>query len=139
MSAAQTSGKESGKRIVPLGEPIKQPHGGALRNILPGQVMNPGGIPERYHELKRALQRWCCTEGIDKLIEFTRSDDERIALMATMGIFDRAWGKPRERKAEEDAASDLPRADLSRLSDTDRRQLMDLLRKMVGVVDGKAE
>lgn len=45
------------------GEPIPQPHGGALRNILPGTVLNPSGRPKVGRTVSAAYAELLDTPG----------------------------------------------------------------------------
>jgi hypothetical protein len=72
-----------------------------LRPWKPGQSGNPTGIQgEGYREVLR-LARDAAPEAARRLIELTRSPDERISLVASQAVLERAYGKPREMVADE--------------------------------------
>ena len=89
---------------------------------------NPTGVPKHYLEARKILREWCSEHGIKRLVDLANSNDDRVALMATMACFDRAIGKPKEER-DEAAPSKL---DISALNDKDRAALKAILRKMVG-------
>lgn len=108
MSATELSAPNSAEYRRPK-------HGvGMLKPWKPGQTGNAGGIPQKYTEAKAALRNWCCEDGVDRLIELANSRDERVAAIIVQGIWDRAFGKPKEYDPNEDAPRTV--IDLSRLT-----------------------
>lgn len=62
----------------------------------PGQSDNPEGFPAKYRAVI-ALCREASMEAAQELIRLsTQSEDDRIRLMASTWIFERAWGKPKD-------------------------------------------
>ncbi len=73
-------------------------HGrGRLRPFRPGESGNPGGVAGRYQEVVK-LAREASPEAMRVMIEIMRDADEetRARLVAIEGIFNRAFGRPRE-------------------------------------------
>lgn len=118
--ATQSAGDSTG--FVPR-------HGGG--RLIPwqkGHSGNPGGMINSKHEYNEA-KRICAAhtvEAIQKQLELMRSDDPRVAFIATEAILNRGIGKPKEN-------DESPvRLDLAALSDDDRATLALLLRKLFG-------
>jgi DNA-binding winged helix-turn-helix (wHTH) protein len=66
----------------------------------PGPGGNPGGNPggsrgATYREVVRLAQK-CSERAVLRLAELTQSGDERIALLASQALLERAYGKTRE-------------------------------------------
>jgi hypothetical protein len=98
-------------RIVPPGY-RKPSHGrGMLKNFEPG---NPGGGRRgtRFTETVE-LARAHSIEAIRTLAERLHDADGRIAVVAANSLLERAWGKVREQKPEEQGQASI---DLSQLS-----------------------
>ena len=91
----------------------------------PGQSGNPSGYSGLYGETVR-LAREASPTAIRRMIELTQSADERVATVAINSILDRAWGKPREAKPEEEQAR--PIIDTSRLTEEQRQALLAVFR-----------
>ena len=67
----------------------------AVRSIQPGQGGNPNsGRSKTYREVVRLAQK-CSARAILRLAELTQSGDERIALLASQALLDRAYRKSR--------------------------------------------
>gem|GEM_PF-2043127 len=60
-----------------------------------GQSGNPSGLSGQYGEAVSLAQQ-AAPDAVRRLIELMGSDDERVALVASNSILDRALGKPRE-------------------------------------------
>lgn len=58
-----------------------------------GQSGNPGGRPKEEREVV-ALARENSPEAIRRLVEWMRSDNGKVSIMAANAILDRAFGKP---------------------------------------------
>ncbi len=67
---------------------------------------NPGGKSKAMAECQ-AIARERSVEAVTRLADLIQSPDERVALMASDKILERAWGKPKEQKDEPKAALDL--------------------------------
>jgi len=61
----------------------------------PGESGNPGGRTIAHSECQR-LAREASPKAIMRLIELVDSDDERVALLASEKVLERAWGKPKD-------------------------------------------
>ena len=66
----------------------------------PGESGNPGGRTIAHSECQR-LAREASPKAIMRLIELVDSDDERVALLASEKVLERAWGKPKEQQQPE--------------------------------------
>ena len=103
-------------------------HGqGRLAPYPPGVSGNPGGRPTNYHQARKALQDWASMEGVQRLIELAASADDRVASVVVLGIFDRAYGKPKEFDPREERSPLL--IDTSVLSEAERHVLLAMLRR----------
>lgn len=114
------------------GEPgyIVPSHGGGLlKPIQKGQVLNPTGKSGVYQECQR-IAREHSVEAVHRLVELMKQkDDDRVAFMAVSALLDRAWGKPKEMKAEEQTQQTT--VDLSKLSEEHKRLLLEMFRSGV--------
>ena len=63
--------------------------------FLPGNNANPGGRPKGNPEVKEILKA-ASVDAAKRLVELSMSDNEKIALPATIEILNRTEGKPRE-------------------------------------------
>lgn len=107
-------------------QPIwKTPHGGYLKPFVKGQSGNPKGRSGKYWALT-ALAREASPKALKRLIELIDSDDERVASVASNAVLDRAWGKPKEDKGEDDKQI---RPNISGLDDMELAALRALLSK----------
>lgn len=97
----------------------------------PGESGNPAGRSKRFHEVQRAAQDKS-VQAIEKLGNLMSCGDERVELMAATAILDRAFGKPKEQKAED---ADRFKPDLSKLAPDD----LAALRRVMGALAGQAE
>ena len=59
----------------------------------PGQSGNPGGRPKATYKIRDKALLYA-PEAIDKLVEFMRGKDKKLALQAAMALLDRGCGKP---------------------------------------------
>lgn len=107
------------------------PHGGALRSWAPGQAGNPQGRSKRFHEVQQ-LARESAPAALTKLVALMGSPDERVAIIAANSVLDRAFGKPKEQKADD---SQQVRPNLSALPP----DMLAQLRSIMSVLAGQAE
>ena len=63
---------------------------------------------------KAALRDWDYDRGVQRLIELAESEDERVATMVALGIWERAFGKPKDYDPREDKPP--VKIDLTRLT-----------------------
>jgi hypothetical protein len=103
-------------------------HGGKLIPFRKGQSGNPGGNFRNEYNLARKICAEYTEEAIRRQLELMRSDDERVAFIATEAILNRGIGKPRDHSGEQ-----LRQIDVSVFSDDERTTLATLLRKGLGV------
>jgi hypothetical protein len=54
---------------------------------------NPSGLPKGVVEMRR-LARTHSNEAMERLVQIMRGKSSKLALLASMAILDRAWGKP---------------------------------------------
>ena len=60
---------------------------------LPGASPNPGGRPRTDPEVRQALEAGSLAAA-QRLVALTGSEDERVALAASVAVLDRVLGKP---------------------------------------------
>lgn len=77
--SAQNSGKSAGGKPFPK-----------------GRSGNPGGRPKVDPNVKEALSA-ASPVAAARLIQLVRSDDEDVALKASMAVLDRVYGKPTQK------------------------------------------
>ena len=116
------------------GREVRVPsHGhGVLYPFRKGRSGNPGGVGGLYHEAMQ-LARLATPAATRRMIELINSDDHRVGLMASMAIWDRAFGKPKE--SEVDAMNGRVKLDLSKVTP---EQLV-VLRSIVEQARAKAQ
>jgi hypothetical protein len=106
-------------------------HGsGKLTPYKKGQSGNPNGIyggNSEYHEARKICAQHS-VEAIHRQLELMRSDDERVAFMATEAILNRGIGKPRDHSTEDQARTIV---NLDNLSDDERALLAKLMGKVL--------
>jgi hypothetical protein len=92
---------------------VRKYNGGTLTPWRKGQSGNPRGIQgEQYLEAVR-ICREATPEAARRMVELMRSKDERVALMASDKVWERAFGKPREAETDaDDPATQERRAQL---------------------------
>ena len=115
MSARGQDAKSSAADSARVPEGYRKPkHGrGMLKNWQPGHSGRPPGLlPSRYSETQ-ALARSHSIEAVQTLAERLRDPDGRIAVVAANSLLERAWGKVREAKPEENVQASI---DLSGLT-----------------------
>lgn len=109
-------------RVIPPGY-RKPKHGrGMLKPFEPGNAMG-GRRGTRYVETQ-AFAREHSLEAVKTLVERLRDPDGRIAVVAANSILERAWGKVREQKPEEQKQAHI---DLTNLSAAELQLLMKLV------------
>ena len=102
-----------------------------LANIWrPGHSGNPGGKTKLEMEVRRLAQN-NSPQTIQRVIEIALDPEteDRVVIVASQIILERAFGKPKEAVPGEDATG---KADLSRLSPKELGNLRKLLLKSVG-------
>ena len=73
----------------------------------PGQSGNPSGRPKKDPDAM-AILKAAVPSAAARLVELTRSQNEKIALQASVAILDRVWGKPTQTQdVHMDASMDL--------------------------------
>jgi hypothetical protein len=94
----------------------------------PGQSGNPTGRGGLYAECRR-LAAEASPDAMRRLIELMHAEDERVSLLATTAVLDRAGVKP----MDYDPAQDNPQPtwDPGSLDPEEREQLKAMLEKMV--------
>ena len=68
---------------------------GAGKPFVKGQSGNPSGRPKGNPEVKEILKA-ASVDAAKRLVELSQSNNEKIALPATVEILNRTEGKPRE-------------------------------------------
>lgn len=92
----------------------------------PGESGNPGGRSKRFFEVQ-SLAREGSPKSMLRLLQLVESDDERVAIIASNSVLDRAFGKPKEQKTDE---NQQVKPDLSALDPADLAQLRLLMAKL---------
>lgn len=92
----------------------------------PGASGNPSGRSKRFHEVQEAA-RDNSVSAINKLAGMIDSDDERVAIIACNSILDRAFGKPKEQKTEDNQSVKPSLGALSPLQLAQFRAIMQTL------------
>src|SRR5271166_584473 len=103
-------------------------NGGLLKAWQKGQSGNPSGT-NGYYGMARKLCQEQTLEATKRLFELMHDDNSRVSLMAVTTILDRGIGKPRDHSDEDNA---LSRLNLAALSGDEQRQLINLLRRVMG-------
>ena len=67
----------------------------AARRIRRGRIGNPDDAQSRSYAQIIRLARTCSERAVLRLAELTQSGDERVALLASQSLLDRAFGKTR--------------------------------------------
>ena len=128
-SSRTTSPSAPGRAPVPAAGPrdgfITPRHGhGALRPILPGQVLGARG--NTAVRAVRILAKQKSAEVCQRLIEIALEDqDTRVAVVACQQVRTWAFGKPENLKAEDGEAK--PVLDVSKLSGKELQTLLKAL------------
>jgi hypothetical protein len=102
-------------------------HGhGYLRPVRPGEVRNPTGKGGLWREAQR-ITREKSAEAARRLVELMYSDDDRVALMASVKVMVWSWGK----SPEYDPREDRPATEIntSIMSPEERALLLGLVRR----------
>jgi hypothetical protein len=104
-------------------------HGsGKLTPFQKGKSGNPGGWNQSAYFEARKICAEYSSEAIHRQLELMRSDDERVAFMATEAILNRGIGKPRDHSTEDQARTIV---NLDNLSDDERALLAKLMGKVL--------
>jgi hypothetical protein len=82
------------------------------KQFKPGQSGNPDGSRGAAHVDVVRLARSHSVDAVLRLVELMASDDERVALMASQALLDRAFGKPKDVAPAIDMAVDAKRQEL---------------------------
>src|SRR5262249_26475625 len=99
-------------------------HGhGALKNFQPGNAGRPPNVSTKYSETLQIARR-ASPEAVQTLIQRMSDNDGRIAVVAANSILERAWGKPKEMRPEQDQKATI---DLSTLSAGELKILLALV------------
>jgi hypothetical protein len=119
----QNSVESSGRNyIVPK-------HGaGRLTPFPKGKSGNPGGLSLSDYHAARKICAEHSVEAVERQLQLMRSDDERVAFMATEAILNRGIGKPRDHSTEDQARTIV---NLDNLSDDERALLAKLMGKVL--------
>ena len=105
----------------------------------PGQSGNPGGRTKADREVVE-LAREASPRAIGRLVELVENENGRIAVAACTALLDRAFGKPTQPIAGDDAADPIrvaanamPSVDaLAKLSPEDRQAMRVILGRAMG-------
>jgi hypothetical protein len=116
------AGAQHSAREVPPGFRVPRHGHGLLRPWPKGQSARPDTRPSLYVETMR-IARQHSPQAIQTLIERMKDADGRIAVVAANSVLERAFGKPREMKPEEQQAH----IDLSSLSGPELQLLLRLV------------
>jgi hypothetical protein len=106
-------------------------NGGWLKPFQPGQTGNPSGRSKRFYEVQVAA-REASPQALQKLVELMASDDERVAIIAANSVLDRAFGKPKEQKTDD---NQQVRPNLSALAPDMLAQLRSIMSVLAGQAD----
>jgi hypothetical protein len=102
---------------------IKPSHGkGMLKPWRKGETGRVSNVASRYVETQR-YARENSMKALRTLVERLDDPDGRIAVVAANSILERAWGKTREQRPEEQPQAHI---DLSKLSAAELKILTDL-------------
>jgi hypothetical protein len=112
-----TSGRAKNHARVTTSEPVagwrRPSHGrGLLKPFAPGNKLG-GRRGTRYCETV-ALAREHSLEAVHTLVERLRDPDGRIAVVAANSVLERAWGRVREAKPEEQPKAQIDLSALTR-------------------------
>src|SRR5689334_3898799 len=94
-----------------------------------GFCPNPGGKGSLYHETQ-ALARQAAPAAMRRLIELIDDPDPRVATIASNAVLDRAFGKPKEAKPEDQERAP-PVLDTSKLTLEQKKMLLEVFRSAV--------
>lgn len=134
VSDAQT--QETVERIPANRVEVIPKHGnGRLQTFAKGVSGNPGGKSTEMRQALVALREWHGKRGASRLIELAESEDERVASVCTLAIWDRVAGKVKD-KPDESAARAI---DWSKLTPEQRDLVRAALLALAGASDKPAE
>jgi hypothetical protein len=103
---------------------IKGRNGGTLMPFQRGEGQRVGYQKPAEYSATLSLARKSSVEAMNCLIRHLHHEDARIAVVAANSILERAWGKPREQKPEEQYQASI---DLSALTDGELALLLKLV------------
>jgi hypothetical protein len=112
---------------------IRPRHGHGMLRPFPKGAPGRIGKPSRYTETLQ-IAREASPEAMRVLVERLRDSDGRVAVVAAERLLERAWGKVREMKPEEQQKA---RIDLSRLTNAELGVLLRLVEsgRLVAALD----
>jgi hypothetical protein len=106
-----------------------QPSGGWVKPWQKGRSGNPSGIGGEYFRVRTlcANRSMDATKTLITLME-DQDADQRVRYMAAMAIIERGIGKPRDHSGDGESVMDL-----TKLSEAERRTLLELMSRVLGV------
>lgn len=81
---AASDAENSAITVKPIGKPFPK-----------GVSGNAGGRPKLEAGVRELAQSYTM-EAMQRLVELTQSEDERVAIVAIRYLLDRAWGTPKQ-------------------------------------------
>jgi hypothetical protein len=130
VSAGLSSGDSAARKgqVLPPGAIVPKHGSGYLKPFEKGKSGNPlGTATSEYHEARKICAQHS-VEAVTRQLQLMRSDDERVAFMATEAILNRGIGKPRDHSTEDQARTIV---NLDNLSDDERALLAKLMGKVL--------
>ena len=117
-----------GQRRAPPSDAIVAPSGGWVRPWQKGQSGNPSGVQGEYYRVRKL----CADDSLAvarELIDLAHnSKDDRVRYMAGMAVLERGIGKVRDHSQDSESVMDL-----TKLSEGERRTLLQLMSRVLGV------
>jgi hypothetical protein len=103
--------------------------GGWIKPWQKGQSGNPTGVSGEYFRVRKicADRSMDATRTLLQLMD-DQDADQRVRYMAAMAIIERGIGKPRDHSADGESVMDL-----TKLSEGERRTLLELMSRVLGV------
>jgi hypothetical protein len=113
-------------------EHVRQPTGrGGRTRWAKGHCPNPGGRPRVVAEI-RSLAQEHGPEAIQRLVALMRSNNERVAAMASQALLDRGYGRP-EQSISVGPPANIPTGDIT--PDQAAQVYAEVMRAEPGAVD----
>jgi len=143
-----TSRRDTTKSAIPRAR-VPGRNGGTLTPFRKGEGQVPGFNKPAYLKESLHLARRASPEAVRTLIKHLGHEDGRIAVVAAERLLERAWGRPREMRPEEQ--QEKAAIDLSQLTNAELDVLLRLVQsgRLTGVpvrgedpgsvIDAKAE